>query len=104
MTRSELSKAEEEMSSRTSGTDSFGRTRRLKSVDLQIYPQVVLVDKMFLRVFFCEPCCHYSQTGGNTFLIDRIKKKTNKQRQNSMTLSLEFLKNKSFIVHFTNMV
>lgn len=87
MTRSELSKAEEEMSSRTSGTDSFGRTRRLKSVDLQIYPQVVLVDKMFLRVFFCEPCCHYSQTGGNTFLIDRIKKK-NKQRQNSMTLSL----------------
>lgn len=52
MTRSELSKAEEEMSSRTSGTDSFGRTRRLKSVDLQIYPQVVLVDKMFLRVFF----------------------------------------------------
>ena len=52
MTRSELSKAEEEMFSRTSGTDSFGRTRRLKSVDLQIYPQVVLVDKMFLRVFF----------------------------------------------------
>ena len=40
------------MFSRTSGTDSFGRTRRLKSVDLQIYPQVVLVDKMFLRVFF----------------------------------------------------
>lgn len=78
MTRSELSKAEEEMFSRTSGTDFFGRTRRLKSVDLQIYPQVVLVDKMFLRVFFCEPCCHYSQTGGNTFLIDRIKKK-NKQ-------------------------
>ena len=88
MTRSELSKAEEEMFSRTSGTDFFGRTRRLKSVDLQIYPQVVLVDKMFLRVFFCEPCCHYSQTGGNTFLIDRIKKKPNKQRQNSMTLSL----------------
>lgn len=54
MTRSELSKAEEEMSSRTSGTDSFGRTRRLKSVDLQIYPQVVLVDKMFLRVFFAS--------------------------------------------------
>lgn len=52
MTRSELSKAEGEMFSRTSGTDSFGRTRRLKSVDLQIYPQVVLVDKMFLRVFF----------------------------------------------------
>ena len=87
MTRSELSKAEGEMFFRTSGTDSFGRTRRLKTVDLQIYPQVVLVDKMFLRVFFCEPCCHYSQTGGNTFLIDRIKKK-NKQRQNSMTLSL----------------
>ena len=79
MSRSELSKAEEEMFSRTSGTDFFGRTRRLKSVDLQIYPQVVLVDKMFLRVFFCEPCCHYSQTGGNTFLIDRIKKQTNKQ-------------------------
>lgn len=77
MTRSELSKAEGEMFSRTSGTDSFGRTRHLKSVDLQIYPQVVLVDKMFLRVFFCQPCCHYSQTGGNTFLIDRIKK--NKQ-------------------------
>lgn len=54
MTRSELSKAEEEMFSRTSGTDSFGRTRRLKSVDLQIYPQVVLVDKMFLRVFFAS--------------------------------------------------
>lgn len=54
MTRSELSKAEEEMSSRTSGTDSFGRTRRLKSVDLHIYPQVVLVDKMFLRVFFAS--------------------------------------------------
>ena len=54
MTRSELSKAEEEMSSRTSGTDSFGRTRLLKSVDLQIYPQVVLVDKMFLRVFFAS--------------------------------------------------
>ena len=54
MSRSELSKAEEEMFSRTSGTDSFGRTRRLKSVDLQIYPQVVLVDKMFLRVFFAS--------------------------------------------------
>ena len=54
MTRSELSKAEEEMFSRTSGTDFFGRTRRLKSVDLQIYPQVVLVDKMFLRVFFAS--------------------------------------------------
>ena len=81
MTRSELPKAEEEMFSRTSGTDPFGRTRRLKSVDLQIYPQVVLVDKMFLRVFFCEPCCHYSQTGGNTFPIDRIKKKqTNKDK------------------------
>lgn len=81
MTRSELSKAEGEMFYRTSGTDSFGRTRRLKSVDLQIYPQVDLVDKMFLRVFFCEPCCHYSQTGGNIFLIDRIKKKqTNKDK------------------------
>ena len=81
MTRSELSKTEGEMFSRTSGTDSFGRTPRLKSVDLQIYPQVDLVDKMFLRVFFCEPCCHYSQTGGNTFLIDRIKKKqTNKDK------------------------
>lgn len=81
MTPSELSKAEGEMFSRTSGTDSFGRTRRLKSVDLQIYPQVDLVDKMFVRVFFCEPCCHYSQTGGNTFLIDRIKKKqTNKDK------------------------